>query len=107
MLADCRRTGSAALDKVTCSLSGRSLGARPEGSLLMFPRASITRVEAQNKSWRSTLTSQTFELFEVIGFRSEYILQPNGQTFVAKLCRLLDPFRIIADDLPFGRDVLL
>ena len=53
------------------------------------------------------LTSQTFELLEVIGFRSQYILQPNGQTFVAELRRLLDPLRIIADDLPFGRNVLL
>jgi len=50
MRADCHRMGSATLDKLTCSLSGRSLGAWPEGSLLMFPRASVTRIEAQNKS---------------------------------------------------------
>jgi hypothetical protein len=53
------------------------------------------------------LTSQTFELLEVIGFRCEHILQADRQPFIAVLRRLIDPSRIVADDLPFGGDVLL
>jgi len=44
MLADCRCTGLATLDN-THSPPGRSLGAWPEGGLLLFH---LNRVQAQN-----------------------------------------------------------
>ena len=43
----------------------------------------------------------------MIGFRCQHILEAYRQTFVAKFRRLVDPFRVIADDLPLRDNVLL
>src|ERR1051325_11070904 len=53
------------------------------------------------------LTPQTLELFQVISFSGEHVLESYDQSSIAELGCLIDPPCVIADDFALRSDILV